>query len=155
MKKTIAEYLPDHPFFAPLRPEVIDLFAGCATNVHFEPGQALFHEGDAADHFFLIRKGRVSISTHSPGLGGVVMDTVDAGGVVGWSWLVPPYRWMFDARAVQGTSAVVFDATCLRSKCDSDPAVGYALLQQVNKVMFTRLEATRMRLLDLYGVAVP
>ncbi|HEY5515352.1 MAG TPA: cyclic nucleotide-binding domain-containing protein [Pengzhenrongella sp.] len=155
MKKTIEQYLPEHPFFAPFDPEIIALFAGCATNVHYSAGVALFHEGDAADTFYLVRKGRVSITTHQPGVGGIIIDSVDAGGVVGWSWLVPPYRWTFDARAAKSTSAVAFDATCLRAKCDKDPAVGYVLLQQVASVMLTRLEASRMRLLDLYGVAAP
>jgi CRP-like cAMP-binding protein len=155
MKKTIEEYLPEHPFFADFDPEIIRLFAGCATNVHFTGGQSLFHEGDAADTFYLVRKGRVSISTHQPGTGGVVMDTAEAGDVVGWSWLVPPYRWMFDARAVKGTSAVAFDATCLRTKCSADPAVGYALLQKVTSVMLDRLEAARMRLVDMYAVKSP
>ena len=155
MKKTIEEYLPEHPFFVDMDPDLVTLFAGCATNVHFKPGESLFHEGDAADTFFIVRKGRVSISSHAPGVGGVVMDTAEAGEVVGWSWLVPPYRWMFDARAVKSTSAVAFDATCLRGKCSADPAVGYALLQRVSSVMLDRLEATRMRLIDMYAVAEP
>ncbi len=155
MKRTIEEYLPDHPFFADFSPEVIGLFAGCATNAHFDTGEMLFREGDPADTFYLVRKGRVSITAHQPGVGGIVIDTVEQGGVVGWSWLVPPYRWMFDAKAVKSTSVVGFDATCLRGKCEADPAVGYALLRQVNSVMLGRLEAARMRLLDLYAVAAP
>jgi len=155
MKKTIEDYLPEHPFFADMDPELIRLFAGCARNVHFSTGDTLFHEGDAADTFYLVRKGRVAISTHSPGVGGIVMDTAEAGDVVGWSWLVPPYRWMFDARASKGTSAVAFDATCLRTKCVADPAVGYALLQRVASVMLDRLDAARLRLVDMYAVTTP
>src|SRR5450756_2797700 len=80
------------------------------------------------------------IQVHTPGGGGVVLDTADDGGVVGWSWLVPPYRWMFDARASESTSAVAFDGACLRGKCENDPVVGYALMQRVTQVMFDRLE---------------
>jgi CRP/FNR family transcriptional regulator, cyclic AMP receptor protein len=70
---------------------------------------------------------------------------------VGWSWLVPPYRWVFDARAVAPTSAMAFDAVCLRGKCDADPALGFDLMQRVARVMYERLQAARVRLLDLYG----
>ena len=86
-----------------------------------------------------------------PGQPERVVDTVDEGAVVGWSWLVPPYQWFFDARAVQEVSAVAMDASCLRAKCDEDPALGYALMQRVAGVMYHRLQSARVRLLDLYG----
>jgi CRP/FNR family cyclic AMP-dependent transcriptional regulator len=64
---------------------------------------------------------------------------------------VPPYRWAFDARAVEPTAAVALDGACLRGKCDEDPALGYALLQRFSLVMVERLQAARVRLLDVYG----
>jgi len=79
------------------------------------------------------------------------VDTLDAGEVVGWSWLVPPYRWSFDGRAVAESSLVAFDGACLRGKCDDDPRLGYALMQRVSHEMFDELRAARVRLADLYG----
>ena len=79
--------------------------AGCAVNVHFRAGQHLFHEGEPADTFYVIRHGRVSIEVHAPAGPPVVVDTAHDDDVVGWSWLVPPYRWTFDARATDETSA--------------------------------------------------
>ena len=99
-------------------------------------GQYLFHEGEPADRFFVVRRGRVALDVHVPRAADQVVDTVDEGDVVGWSWLVPPYRWFFDARAVADVSAVAFDATCLRGKCEEDPALGYALMQRVAQVMY-------------------
>ena len=81
-----------------------------------------------------------------------MVDSAHADDVVGWSWLVPPYRWLFDARATEETSAIAFDGACLRGKCEADPAIGYALLQRVVRVMSDRLQSARVRLLDLYGV---
>ena len=83
----------------------------------------------------------------------MVVDTAHADDVVGWSWLVPPYRWLFDARATEETSAIAFDGACLRGKCEADPAIGYALLQRVVQVMSARLQSARVRLLDLYGAS--
>ena len=150
--QTIAKYLPQHPFFAGLDESVASLVAGCAVNVHFRAGQHLFHEGEPADTFYVIRHGRVSIEVHAPAGPPVVVDSAHDDDVVGWSWLVPPYRWTFDARATDETSAIAFDGACLRATCEADPAVGYALLQRVVKVMSTRLHSARIRLLDLYGV---
>jgi CRP/FNR family cyclic AMP-dependent transcriptional regulator len=125
---------------------------GCAQNVHFREGEVLFRTGKPADTFYVIRKGRVNLEVHDPRHQAMVISTLGDGEVAGWSWLVPPYRWMFDARAVTPVSAVAFDGACLRGKCDEDPALGYALMQRVAQVMYERLQDARMRLLDLYGV---
>ncbi|HET7735375.1 MAG TPA: cyclic nucleotide-binding domain-containing protein [Nocardioidaceae bacterium] len=150
--KSIADHLSEHRFFAGLDATALELAAGCAVNVHFRPGEFLFHEGDPADTFYVLRHGRVAIQMRTP-TKDVVLDTAHDGDGVGWSWLIPPYHWTFDARATDETSAIAFDGVCLRSKCESDPALGYALLQRVVQVMSARLHSARVRLLDLYGSA--
>ena len=148
--QTIDQYLAHHPFFAGLDDAALTLLAGCAVNVRFRPGAYLFREGEPADAFYVLRAGRVALEVRRP-TGSEVLDTVDEDEVVGWSWLVPPYRWTFDARAVTDTRAVSFDGACLRGKCAADPTLGYALLQRVVLVMSARLHSARVRLLDLYG----
>jgi CRP-like cAMP-binding protein len=149
--QTIETLLAGQPFFAGLDAEALTLIAGCARNVHVGSGEHLFREGEPADTFYLLRRGRVALELHDPRGGTLVVDTADEGDVVGWSWLVPPYRWVFDARAVTEVSAVAFDGVCLRGKCDDDPRIGYALMQRVTHVMLQRLQAARIRLLNLYG----
>lgn len=148
--QTIEQYLPEHPFFAGLDEQAFALMAGCAVNAHLRPGAFLFHEGERANTFYVIRSGRVAIEIRTP-TGSVVLDTARDGDVVGWSWLIPPYRWTFDARATEDTRVIAFDGQCLRGKCETDPALGYALLQRVVQVMASRLQSARVRLLDLYG----
>jgi CRP/FNR family cyclic AMP-dependent transcriptional regulator len=149
--QSVGQLLSGHPFFAGLDESTVSTLEGCARNVHFRAGDYLFREAEAADQFFVIRRGRVALDVHAPGRGVFVFDTVEEGDVVGWSWLISPYRWFFDARAVQEVSAVAIDATCLRAKCDEDPVLGYALMQRVAHVMYQRLQAARVRQLDLYG----
>jgi len=149
--RTIEQLLPDHPFFTGLEEPELRLVAGCATNVHFHPGEFLFKQGGSAERFFIVRHGSVAIEVHSAERGTVVIDTVADGEVIGFSWLVPPYRYVFDGRAVVETSAVAFDGTCLRGKCEDDPRLGYALMQRVSSVMYERMQAARVRMLDMYG----
>lgn len=148
--QTIAQYLPSHPFFAGLDDSALDLMAGCATNAHFHSGQYLFREGQPADTFYVIRHGLIALEFRGP-TGSVVIDTADEGDVVGWSWLVAPYRWTFDARAGDETSVISFDGACLRGKCEQDPVLGYDLLRRFGAVIVERLHATRLRLIDVYG----
>lgn len=149
--QTMDQLLRDHPFFAGLGDDALRLIAGCATNVHVAQDRFLFRQGDPADRFFVVRHGRVALELHAPASGVHVLDTVEDGQVLGWSWLVPPYRWFLDARAVAPTSVVSIDGLCLRGKCDEDAELGYALLQRVTHVMYERLQSARVRLLDLYG----
>ncbi len=96
--QSIRDLLDGHPFFGDLPGPDLDLIAGCGRNVHFRPNEVLFSEGEPADRFFVIRKGKVALETHAPPSGAVVVATLGPGEVVGWSWLFPPYEWHFDAR---------------------------------------------------------
>jgi len=151
MTTRLAELVSAHPLLAGLPGDAVASVAGCAQNVAFDRGSLLLAESDPADTLFLLRRGLVAIEVHSPGRGSMVIETVGPGAVVGWSWLVPPYRWHFDARAVDPVGAIAVDGACLRDKAELDPALGYALLKRVAAVLLERLQMTRMRLLDLYG----
>jgi len=149
--QTIEELLSSHPFFAGLDADAMRLLAGCASNVHFAEGELIFGEGEAADRFYVIRHGRAALQLHSPARGPLLIDTMDEGDVLGWSWLIPPYRYFCDAQAVTPVSATALDGACLRGKCEATPELGYQLLKRVSAVMYQRLQSTRIRLLDLYG----
>jgi len=153
--QSIDELLAHHPFFAGLDPKDL-LFmrvAGCGRNVHFPEGMYILREGEPADRFYIVREGRVALEIAAPSRGPIVLDTLGGGAVVGASWLFPPYRWRFDVRAVEPTSAVALDAVCLREKCEEDPRLGYELMKRMSGVLEERLQSARMRLIDLYSHA--
>ena len=141
----------EHPFFADLGAEFRALVCGCAKNVRFEAGQYLFREGEPADEFYLIRHGRVAFELHAPDRGPVTFQTLGEGEIVGVSWLIPPYRWSFDARALTLVRAIAVDAACLRQKCEEDHDLGYDMMKRFLPVLIQRLQATRLQILDVYG----
>jgi CRP/FNR family cyclic AMP-dependent transcriptional regulator len=143
--------LGEHPFFAGLADEHNQLIAGCARNHRFEAEQYLFHEGEAANEFFLIRHGKVALEITAPGRAPIIIATLGPGEIVGASWLVSPYRWTFDARAVELTRAIGIDAACLRGKCEADHHLGYEIMKRFLPVFVKRLHATRLQILDVYG----
>ncbi len=140
-----------HPFFAGLDPAFCQLVTGCAKNVRFEAGQVLFREGGAADEFYLLRHGRVALQVSAPGRGAVTFQTLGEGEIVGLSWLLPPYRWTYDAKALELVRAIGIDGACLRRKCEADHDLGYELMKRVLPVLVQRLQATRLQILDVYG----
>jgi CRP/FNR family transcriptional regulator, cyclic AMP receptor protein len=141
----------EHRFFSGLGEDVIQLVAGCARNVRFDAGKYLYHEGDPADEFFLIRHGRVALEMATPGRSAVTFRTEPEGDVVGLSWLIPPYHWAYDARALDLVRAIGIDAKCLRGKCESDHDFGYAMMMRFVPVLVERLQATQLQVLDVYG----
>ncbi len=149
--ENLSKIIAEHPFLNELAKEHIDLITGCASNVVFKPNEFLFSEGDSADHFYIIRHGRVVIQTHVPERGTIDIQTRGEGDITGWSWLVPPYRWHFDAKATELTRAVKFDGKCLREKLENDHSLGYELMRRFTLIMAERLEATRLQLMDVYG----
>jgi CRP/FNR family transcriptional regulator, cyclic AMP receptor protein len=149
--RTVEDLLGEAPALKSLVPEHRTTLAGCARNCVFEPGDRIMREGDPADAFYVIRTGAVALETVVPGRGPVVLQTLHDGELLGWSWLVPPYRTAFDARSLGTTHAVALDGACLRGKCEADPALGYDLLKLLSSVFVERLQDTRVRLLDLYG----
>jgi CRP/FNR family cyclic AMP-dependent transcriptional regulator len=151
--KTVPQLLSEARFFDGLRAETIELVAGCGSNVQFDPGTTIFREGQHADAFYLLRRGSVALETYVPARGAVMIETIEAGDVLGWSWLFPPYRWHFDARALTAVRATAFDGKCLRGKCAADPALGYELVSRFAQTLIDRLQWTRLRLLDVYGDA--
>ncbi len=151
--RRLDELIAQAPAFAGLEGTQLALIAGCGSNNRVEAGALLLREGEAANTFFLIRHGLVALEVHAPGRGALRIETLGAGEVVGWSWLFAPYRWQLDARAVEPCSLVVFDAACLRGKCEQDHELGYQLMGRFAANLVERLQATRFQLLDVYGRA--
>ncbi|MGB7623000.1 MAG: cyclic nucleotide-binding domain-containing protein [Terriglobia bacterium] len=151
MIDTLQPILAAHPFLSDLSPQHLDLVVGCASNVRFEAGKYLFREEEEANQFYIIREGKVAVEIRTPNRGSITVQTVDAGEILGWSWLLPPYQWHFDARASEPTRAIALDGKCLRAKCENDHDLGYELLKRFAQIMEQRLEATRLQLLDVYG----
>lgn len=143
--------LKEHPFFRDFQPAALALLAGCARNERFEAGQWIMRQGDPAERFYIVRHGDVAVEVGVPAKGRIVLQTLHDGEILGWSWLVPPYRCSFDARALTLVRTVSLDATCLRRKMEENHELGYRLLQRFVPVMAERLTAARLQMQDLYA----
>ncbi|MCC7405166.1 MAG: cyclic nucleotide-binding domain-containing protein [Bdellovibrionales bacterium] len=138
------------PLFKGLDETQLSSLASEAKVKSFRAGQYLAHEGESADAFYLLLDGRVEILTDA-GAKKQVLQTIGPGEVFGWSWIVPPYRWNFDARAAVASRALVLAGQPLRVRCEEDPRFGYQLMKRFATIMVSRLRATRLQVLDVYG----
>ena len=143
----------DLPLLSGMSPEHLAMVEAAAKEVGFVAGERVFAEGQPANSCWLLLRGCVAVDATIPGRGQVIVQTLSAGDVLGWSWLTPPYRWHFGARAIEATSAILLDTGQLRALGEQDPSFGYALAVRLLVMVLDRLQATRARLLDLYGTS--
>lgn len=151
MSQNILLELKKHSFTKDLNTEQLELLSRHAVFESFKPEQELFLQGTPARKFFLLTEGRVVVNIFTAEKEPIVIQTTGAGEVLGWSWLIPPYEWLFDASAVVETRAVVIDAEWLRNECEKDHHLGYEVMKGMSQVIARRLYATRKQLLEYYG----
>ncbi|MEY4166677.1 MAG: cyclic nucleotide-binding domain-containing protein [Blastocatellia bacterium] len=150
---TLEQMIASHPFFGGLDESMLRSIAAGARQVELPAGETIFHQGESADRFYLVRTGRIALNIHTPRRGGHTIQTIEDGEILGWSWLFPPYRWRFDARVVEPVTAIEIDGRRLREQCDLDHDLGYELFRRFAALIGRRLESTRIQLMDLYGVS--
>ncbi len=150
---TTLDLLTAHPFLEGLPEKWLERLSYQGKRSVHHGGSRLFSEAHPADRFWLIRDGRVSLEFNVPGRGDIVIEELGPGSVLGWSWMFPPYRWHFTAVAAEQVLAVEMDGKGVLRLCDDDPALGYELTRRFAEVLIDRLQASRMRLVDLYSPA--
>lgn len=144
----LVNYLKTHSIFKGMSGEQIHTLAGSAGVRRYEPGACLFKQGESANHCYIILSGRVSVeipSIYGPPL---IVQTITNEGVLGWSWLIPPYRWAFEAIAQVETEVIEFDGVALRNACESDPVLGYQLMKRFAGLMSQRLHESREKMME-------
>jgi CRP-like cAMP-binding protein len=147
----LLEILKGQTFFQGLGEQHVRLLTAGASLRTFRADETLFREHEEATAFYLVRSGRVALESRLPGRRAETFMTLGPGEVLGWSWLMPPYRWHYSARALEETHTVHFDAPVLHDCMDRDPVLGYALYQRFAALIVQRLQAARLQAMDIYG----
>jgi CRP-like cAMP-binding protein len=135
-----------HPFLKAFSSDQAEALCLLAREVQFAPGEFILRQHEAADGFYLIETGEVSLEYKLPNKETVLIQKIGPGELLGLSWLFEPYRWEFNAVATSSVTAKFLRAADVRTKCNQDPKLGYKLMEQVARILTDRLQATRHRL---------
>jgi CRP/FNR family transcriptional regulator, cyclic AMP receptor protein len=147
-----AAMLAEHEFFSEIAREHIEKLAPHTTVRTYPAGEYLFRKGDDARGCFLVRQGQVALEVYEPHRGGAIaLQTLDRGKVLGRSWLIEPYVWRLDARAVQLTRVMVIEAEPFRQAIDADHEFGYQVYRRFLQVFSERLHAAQLQLSDMFS----
>ncbi len=142
----------DHAFFEGLDAQLLREAQRLASERHFTTGDWIVRDGDPATAFFLVFHGKVALEVATAEKPHLTIQTVGPGEVLGWSWLVPPYLWRLDARALKPTQTLALDAVAFRKVLGAHPAQGFEFLERLLPIVAQRLENTQIQLLDIHGL---
>lgn len=146
----IRKQIEGSAFFAGLEPAWLDFLAQHAVERDLNAGEVLFNYGDRADRFYMVIDGEIRVEV--PALEGPVLELqrLGPGAVVGWSWLIPPHTWSFQARAASTAAVLEIDGPAVLAKCESEPKFGYELLKRFSALMSERLNAARQKMMEAW-----
>lgn len=149
-EKDIRQTIADNRFFSTLPAEHIDFLAAHAEHKQLADGKVLFHRGDPATLFYLLTEGHLSLEI--PAIEGPALQLQDIGPgqIAGWSWLIPPNRWHFQARAHSAIEYLEFDGEAVLAHCEADPRFGYEVVKRFSTLMSERLELAREKMMDAW-----
>lgn len=152
-QKDRVEYLKSHTIFSDLKVKHIEILAKHCKKQTFAVGDLLFKQQDPAETFFILLVGSVQVEV--PAIQGPALPVQELGPdeVLGWSWLIPPYRWNFEAKADQDCEVLVFDGKALLAYCEEHNDFGYELIKRFSGLMSQRLQAARIRMMDNWAPA--
>ena len=151
--KDINQVLSDAPLFRGMRGEYVERLAAHASKRNIEDGTCLFRSGDPAKHFYLLVEGNISIEI--PAVSGPTLQVqrLTPLRVLGWSWLLPPFKWSFNARAEVDSVVLEFDGESILSECESDPAFGFEVIKRFSGLMAERLDAAHRKMMEQWSPA--
>lgn len=147
------EYLSAHEFFSEFSDDVLKFLCECSSTREIKKGQILFRQGEHADKFYVVRNGRISIQM--PAIMGPTLEiqTLGKDQVLGWSWLISPYKWNFQTKAEEDSELLQFDGTAILARCEQEPKFGYELLKKFAGLMSVGLNAACQKMMDEWNPA--
>jgi CRP/FNR family transcriptional regulator, cyclic AMP receptor protein len=149
----LIETLSGNRFFAAMPQDYLTFMAGASQRKRFKAGEVLFRQGEHADRFFLVQSGEITVEVPAIMGPALQLQKLSNGKLLGWSWLIAPYRWDFQARAITDAEVIEFDGAAILARCEADNAFGYELFKRFTGLMSERLLAARRKMMDQWDPA--
>ena len=129
--------------FHGLHDDQVDKILAQGHGLSLHGGDHLFALGGDAGQIFLIRRGRIRLTLPMQVRGQeeeILVEDMGPGQTVGWSALIPPYRFTLRATASVDTELIALSREALRDLFAAEPALGYTVSQNVASIVGERLQ---------------
>jgi CRP-like cAMP-binding protein len=149
----LLDMLEEINFLKDIPAEFLGHIASIGELKEYPPGTVLFQEGKESDSVFLVLSGKVELEMRVAGVGGMPLQTVGAGELLGWSPLLRLGPMTATGRTLARCRLVALPVRQLLELCEREPHFGMEFLRRTAATEARRLRATRHRLLGLVSVA--
>jgi CRP-like cAMP-binding protein len=132
-----------------LAPEESDTILQRCQITTVRKGEKVFEAGGSAYSLFLVRSGRIELRVKLVYLNASVevpMDIIRAGGVCGWSALIPPHSYTLSACATEDSELLRIKQTDLQACCEANTRLGYIVMKNIARIVGERYEIARQML---------
>jgi CRP/FNR family transcriptional regulator, cyclic AMP receptor protein len=126
-----------------LAPDEADRILALGKRTVLTTGAELFHLGEAADCIYLVGRGRLRLTlpmqvrSHEED---VLVEERSSGQTVGWSALIPPYRFTLTATAALESEVIALSREVLLGYFAAHPENGYLVSMNLASVIGQRLQ---------------
>jgi CRP-like cAMP-binding protein len=118
-------------------------------------GAVVFREGESTPYVYAVVDGRIGLELRVAGRGSVLVHTVGAGELLGWSPLLQLGPMTATARAVTPCRLLALRAPQVLAVAEQSPRFGMELMRRAAVALAQRLNATRLHLLDVFKAELP
>jgi len=145
--------LSKFPIFEHLTDDELDRIADLCRVEVYEAGATIHEEGSAAEYLYIVQEGKVTLEMElelqpyaSPRQ--TTIEVVTEGQAFGWSALVEPHTRTLSAKCMERTKLIVLRGSELLDLFDSEPHIGYRVMEGIAQIVASRLKDTRQKLTD-------
>ncbi len=136
------EILRSTPIFEGIANSALAKLADNSELISVESDSLIFTKGDEATHLYIVASGSISLRIPIMVLEGekeIELATKRKGELIGWSALVPPHELTMSARVIEDGELLRISANEIKSLCEHDTQIGYAIMSRIGALIGSRL----------------
>jgi len=123
-----------------LTDEMIDTLVPITELFKFDEGEVVFREGDHADTFYMVWRGKILLEQRISEKITISMGAVKPGYAFGWSAILGGETYTSDAVCAEKSEVFAMNGIELTKLLDKDHSMGYRMTQRVLRIIKKRLE---------------
>ena len=113
--------------------EVVDVLS-------FHDQEIIFRQGDVADRFYMVKRGKVLLEQQMSDLVTVSVGAINPGHSFGWSTMIDEGHYTTDAVCAEPSQIYSIRSIRLRNMCAEDPRMGFMLSQRLLIILKKRYD---------------
>ncbi len=106
----------------------------------FHDQEVIFRQGDVADRFYMVKRGKVLLEQTMTELVTVSVGSIKSGYAFGWSTMIEEGHYTTDAVCTEPCEIFSIRGNQLRKLCAQDPQMGFLLSQRLLIILKKRYD---------------